>query len=67
VPRFVKRYAELGDSVTGAARSYVAEVRAGQFPDERHSFADAPRSDADPPDEARYASGPSASGPKGRA
>jgi len=72
VPRFVKRYAELGDSVLGAARNYVAEVRAGQFPEDRHSFADAPRSEPENPDEARYASVPSASapstsGPKGRA
>jgi 3-methyl-2-oxobutanoate hydroxymethyltransferase len=62
VPRFVKRYAELGDGVTAAARNYVAEVRAGQFPEDRHSFADAPRAEAEGPDEARYASGP-----KGRA
>jgi 3-methyl-2-oxobutanoate hydroxymethyltransferase len=67
VPRFVKRYAELGEGVTGAARSYVAEVRAGQFPDERHSFADAARNEADSPNEARYASGPSADGPSGGA
>jgi len=58
VPRFVKRYAELGDQVTAAARHYVAEVRAGQFPDDRHSFADAARAEPENPDEARYASGP---------
>lgn len=58
VPRFVKRYAELGDGVVAAAKSYLAEVRAGQFPDDRHSFADAPRIEPEAPDEARYASGP---------
>ncbi|MEY4548112.1 MAG: 3-methyl-2-oxobutanoate hydroxymethyltransferase [Pseudomonadota bacterium] len=58
VPRFVKRYAELGESVVNAARSYVTEVRAGHFPEERHSFADAQRSEPETPDEARYASGP---------
>lgn len=63
VPRFVKRYAELGDAVTSAARSYVAEVRAGQFPEDRHSFADTvrgdtARADTESPDEGRYASGP---------
>jgi 3-methyl-2-oxobutanoate hydroxymethyltransferase len=62
VPRFVKRYAELGEGVLNAARSYVAEVRAGNFPEERHSFADAQRSEPENPDEGRYASGP-----KGRA
>jgi len=73
VPRFVKRYAELGESVTSAVRDYVAEVRAGHFPEDRHSFADAPRAEGENPDEARYASGPNASGPsqastaKGRA
>lgn len=62
VPRFVKRYAELGDSVLNAARSYVAEVRSGGFPEERHSFADVQRTEPENPDEGRYASGP-----KGRA
>jgi 3-methyl-2-oxobutanoate hydroxymethyltransferase len=58
VPRFVKRYAELGDSVLSAARSYVAEVRSGGFPEDRHSFADAQRAEPENPDEGRYASGP---------
>jgi len=58
VPRFVKRYAELGDTVTAAVRNYVAEVRSGQFPEERHSFADAPHEDPEALDEGRYASGP---------
>ena len=58
VPRFVKRYAELGDQVIAAARNYVAEVRAGHFPEDRHSFADTPRAEPESPDEARYASGP---------
>ncbi len=58
VPRFVKRYAELGETVTDALRRYVTEVRSGSFPEERHSFADAPRAEPESPDEARYASGP---------
>jgi 3-methyl-2-oxobutanoate hydroxymethyltransferase len=57
VPRFVKRYAELGESVEAAARAYVREVRSGEFPEDRHSFGNAPRPEA-APDEARYASGP---------
>ena len=37
-PKFVKRYAELGDAVVAATRSYVAEVQSGAFPGEAHSF-----------------------------
>ena len=62
VPRFVKRYAELGDVVVAATRAYVNEVRAGQFPEDRHSFGGAARGEAPSPDEARYASGPKVSG-----
>jgi 3-methyl-2-oxobutanoate hydroxymethyltransferase len=59
VPRFVKRYAELGDVVVAATRAYVNEVRAGQFPEDRHSFGGgAARGEAASPDEARYPSGP---------
>jgi 3-methyl-2-oxobutanoate hydroxymethyltransferase len=32
VPSFVKRYAELGQQMTDAAKSYVAEVKDGRFP-----------------------------------
>lgn len=64
VPRFVKRYAELGETITTATRAYVDEVRAGHFPEDRHSFGGAARAEPASPDEARYASGPKASGPK---
>jgi 3-methyl-2-oxobutanoate hydroxymethyltransferase len=37
-PKFVKRYAELGDAVVEATRSYVDEVRSGTFPSDAHSF-----------------------------
>jgi 3-methyl-2-oxobutanoate hydroxymethyltransferase len=37
-PRFVKRFAELGQAVRGAVGSYVAEVKAGAFPTEAHAF-----------------------------
>ncbi len=37
VPRFVKRYAELGAAVTEAARQYISEVRSGAFPAPEHS------------------------------
>jgi 3-methyl-2-oxobutanoate hydroxymethyltransferase len=38
-PRFVKRYAELADEIGAALAEYVAEVRAGTFPEERHTYA----------------------------
>lgn len=38
-PRFVKRFAEVGDTIVQATRAYVSEVQAGTFPDEAHSFA----------------------------
>jgi len=37
-PKFVKRYAELGDAVVDATRQYVDEVRSGAFPAPEHSF-----------------------------
>jgi 3-methyl-2-oxobutanoate hydroxymethyltransferase len=58
VPRFVKRYAELGETVSTAAKAFVSEVRSGQFPEERHSFGGQVRGEPGSPDEARYASGP---------
>jgi 3-methyl-2-oxobutanoate hydroxymethyltransferase len=37
-PKFVKQFAEAGGVVAGAVGAYAAEVRAGTFPDEAHSF-----------------------------
>jgi len=37
-PKFVKRYAELGDAIVEATKSYVSEVQSGQFPGAEHSF-----------------------------
>jgi 3-methyl-2-oxobutanoate hydroxymethyltransferase len=37
-PRFVKRFAELGDAVVSATRAYVDEVRAGVFPAKEHEY-----------------------------
>lgn len=37
-PKFVKRYENLFDKVTGAAQAFFGEVREGAFPDEDHSF-----------------------------
>jgi 3-methyl-2-oxobutanoate hydroxymethyltransferase len=38
VPRFVKRYADLGQVLAGAARAYADEVRTGVFPGPEHTF-----------------------------
>jgi 3-methyl-2-oxobutanoate hydroxymethyltransferase len=37
-PKFVKRFAELGEAVTSAVGQYVAEVKARAFPADEHSF-----------------------------
>ena len=37
-PKFVKRYAELKDVITGAVKSFVCDVREERFPAEEHSF-----------------------------
>jgi 3-methyl-2-oxobutanoate hydroxymethyltransferase len=37
-PKFVKRYAELGDAIRAAVRQYCAEVQTGQFPGPEHEF-----------------------------
>lgn len=38
VPKFVKRYANIGPTIVEALSDYAKEVRNGQFPDEDHSF-----------------------------
>lgn len=37
-PKFVKRYAELKDVMTGAVKSFIAEVHEQKFPAKEHSF-----------------------------
>jgi 3-methyl-2-oxobutanoate hydroxymethyltransferase len=37
-PKFLKRYAELGEAVRAAVRSYASEVRDGTYPGPEHSF-----------------------------
>jgi 3-methyl-2-oxobutanoate hydroxymethyltransferase len=37
-PRFVKAYAALADTITGALRAYASDVRAGVFPEHRHTY-----------------------------
>ncbi|BCM17761.1 3-methyl-2-oxobutanoate hydroxymethyltransferase [Mesorhizobium sp. J8] len=40
-PKFVKRYAELGDQASAAIAAYADEVRSRRFPAAEHVFADA--------------------------
>jgi 3-methyl-2-oxobutanoate hydroxymethyltransferase len=40
-PKFVKRYAALGEAASEAIATYAAEVRARAFPAAEHGFADA--------------------------
>ena len=46
-PKFVKRYAELGQETEAAIGAYAAEVRARKFPAAEHLFADAPKATAE--------------------
>ena len=41
-PKFVKRYAALGDTGRAAIAHYAEEVRARRFPAPEHVFSDAP-------------------------
>jgi 3-methyl-2-oxobutanoate hydroxymethyltransferase len=38
MPKFAKAFAEVGDSIVGAMRDFSAEVTAGRFPDDAHSY-----------------------------
>jgi 3-methyl-2-oxobutanoate hydroxymethyltransferase len=38
MPKFAKRFAELGDAAVSAFETYVSEVRAGSFPGLEHSY-----------------------------
>jgi 3-methyl-2-oxobutanoate hydroxymethyltransferase len=38
-PRFVKRYAELGETIVEALGRYADEVRSGAFPEQQHTYA----------------------------
>ena len=38
VPRFVKRYADLNETILRALQAYIADVRSSAFPDESHAY-----------------------------
>ena len=38
LPRFVRRYADMHDGLLDAARRYAADVAAGRYPDQAHSY-----------------------------
>ncbi len=37
-PKFVKKYANVAEVVTGAMKEYVKDVKAGQFPGDEHTY-----------------------------
>jgi 3-methyl-2-oxobutanoate hydroxymethyltransferase len=39
VPKFVKQYADLGRETMNALQAYVADVRAGRFPETQHTYS----------------------------
>jgi 3-methyl-2-oxobutanoate hydroxymethyltransferase len=38
MPRFVKRYAEIGEEIKAAARAFATEVADGVYPGAEHSY-----------------------------
>jgi 3-methyl-2-oxobutanoate hydroxymethyltransferase len=38
LPKFVKRYVHLHDTLTSAVQAYAADVLGGKFPDDQHSY-----------------------------
>jgi 3-methyl-2-oxobutanoate hydroxymethyltransferase len=39
IPKFVKRYAEVGDAMVSGARAFADEVRSGRFPASEHTYS----------------------------
>ena len=40
IPKFVKRYADLNTVLTGAVKTYIADVAGGEYPAPEHEYAD---------------------------
>lgn len=38
VPKFVKQYSVINDTITNGIKGYVQNVKTGEFPDDKHSF-----------------------------
>lgn len=38
IPKFVKKYVDLHQIISGAVEEYISDVREGRFPDETHSY-----------------------------
>jgi 3-methyl-2-oxobutanoate hydroxymethyltransferase len=39
VPQFVRQYADIGNEILGALAKYVSDVRAGAFPEPKHTYS----------------------------
>src|SRR5206468_1931109 len=39
IPKFVKRYADVGDAMTAGVQAFADEVRSGKFPDPEHTYS----------------------------
>jgi len=39
IPKFVKRYAEVGEGMVAGVRAYAEDVRTGRFPDPEHTYS----------------------------
>lgn len=37
IPRFARKYAEIGETISGAASKYIEDVRSGNFPSEKET------------------------------
>ena len=40
IPRFVKQYAEIGQTLLDAARAFREDVESGQYPAPEHEYGD---------------------------
>jgi len=62
-PRFVKEFAQAGDAIRAGLDAYIAEVRAGTFPAEQHTYA-MPDAERQRFEEQQAARSPKTAGPR---